>query len=106
LASLLSLQSIGLHSDYFTIIALRPAFAVLNFFLHCFGGAEGALSRQRELVADQAGAQVTSPQTIASALVKLHAYGELWQTIYEKTVDTVYDNRTIGNISSDYVDLM
>jgi Zn-dependent protease with chaperone function len=105
-ASLLSLQSIGLGSDFITTIALRPAFAVLSFFLQCFGGAEGALSRERELVADQAGAEVTSPQTLAGALVKLHAYGDLWQTIYEKTVDAVHENRTLANISDAYVDLV
>lgn len=54
-ASLLSLQNIGLHSDFITTIALRPAFAVLSFFLQCFGVAEGALSRDRELMADKPG---------------------------------------------------
>jgi Zn-dependent protease with chaperone function len=48
--------------------------AVLGYFLEAFAVAERRLGRERELVADQAGASVTSERVMATALVKVHAY--------------------------------
>jgi Zn-dependent protease with chaperone function len=48
----------------------------LNFFSWSFAETTGAASRQRELLADQIGASLGSPQTMAGALVKFHALVE------------------------------
>lgn len=52
--------------------AAWPSLEFLSFFNGCFEQTVQAASRQRELLADQAGAQLTSPQIQARALVRLH----------------------------------
>jgi Zn-dependent protease with chaperone function len=52
------------------------SFQFLNFFSWSFAETEGVASRQRELLADQKGASLVSPQTTARALVKFHALVE------------------------------
>jgi Zn-dependent protease with chaperone function len=47
-----------------------PSFQFLNFFLLSFGRTEGTASRNRELLADQKAALLTSPQTAAHALLR------------------------------------
>ncbi len=58
--------------------ALLPAVAVLGHFLNAFSSAESRISRERELVADRFAATMVSEEAIASALVKIHAYGDNW----------------------------
>jgi Zn-dependent protease with chaperone function len=48
----------------------------LIFFNWCFGSAELETSRERELKADQIGARLTSPETLARALVRFHIFSE------------------------------
>ena len=48
----------------------------LIFFNWCFGSAEQETSRERELKADQVGARLTSPETLARALVRFHIFSE------------------------------
>jgi len=48
----------------------------LLFFRWSFGSVEQALSRERELDADRAAAELTSPTIIAQALVKLQVFNE------------------------------
>ena len=49
------------------------SFQFLAFFNWCFAETEGKVSRERELLADQKGASLASPETSARALVKFHA---------------------------------
>ncbi len=48
----------------------------IGFFNWAFGGTEQAMSRERELVADRIAAQLTSPATMAQALVKFQVLCE------------------------------
>ena len=52
---------------------------VLGFFNWCFGATEHAMSRERELMADRTGANLTSPETTSRALVKFHVVNEAVQ---------------------------
>jgi Zn-dependent protease with chaperone function len=52
------------------------SFQFLSFFSWSFAETEGAASRKRELLADQKGASLVSPQVAARALVKFHALVE------------------------------
>lgn len=50
----------------------RPAFELLNFFHWCFEGTASRHARARELQADCKGAELTSPEIMGRALVRLH----------------------------------
>ena len=69
-----------------TMVALTQATFVgwtslqlMNFFAWCFGVTERALSRQRELLADQWAARLTSAATSARALVKFQVLAGAFQ---------------------------
>lgn len=53
-----------------------PSLHALGFFTWAFGATEQAVSRERELLADRTGAELTSPETMARALVKLQVVNE------------------------------
>src|SRR5262249_10608236 len=63
---------------------LLPAFLTLSYFLDSFSNAEREISRDRELVADAEAAKVGSAHTIATALVKIHAYSAMWILVREQ----------------------
>lgn len=53
-----------------------PSVHALLFFHGTFARTEQALSREREFVADRAGAELTSPTVAARALTKIHVFAE------------------------------
>lgn len=55
-----------------------PAIVALSFCLNEFATAERAVGRDRELLADQAGAQATDARSLSTALVKVSLYGLQW----------------------------
>lgn len=58
-------------------ISLLPAIYALSHFLESFGAAENKLGRERELAADQVGAEaagIGGHKAMGSALVKIHAF--------------------------------
>jgi hypothetical protein len=56
-----------------------PSFQLLNYFGACFGETEQATSRQRELLADQKAVELTSPRTMASALIRFQVAVEAFK---------------------------
>ncbi|WDT80696.1 MAG: M48 family metallopeptidase [Candidatus Manganitrophus sp.] len=91
LTSIAALQSAGNSNS--KLIALLPAIAVLGYFFESFATAESRISRQRELAADQAGISLTSPKTLAAALVKVHAFSGLWETVDQMALDVMKGKR-------------
>ncbi len=85
-------------------LAEIPARATLSFIYELFARNESAISRERELSADRAGAEVSSPASLATALVKLALYGALWGKVQEDNVDRLNDGRVSGNLSKVYED--
>lgn len=67
-------------------IALLPATAILNFFMEQFAHAEKAFGRQREFEADKLGASISSPQHMATALLKTGAFEPVWQGMWRSIV--------------------
>lgn len=86
-------------------IALMPALAILSYFFDSFSVAESKLSRDRELVADKVGAQVTSSKTFASALVKVHAFAICWEYLEDLVKDSLKDDKYYKNTSKFFVDI-
>ncbi len=60
-------------------LTLLPSILMLGYFLERFAAAERALSREREIAADETAARIAGSATIASALVKLHAFIGTWE---------------------------
>lgn len=85
-------------------IALLPAVAVLSYFLECFAVAESRFSRDRELLADRAGASVTTSHILAAALVKLHAFAGVWDVLQEAVVENLRQGKIFVNASSTYAE--
>ena len=67
---------------------LLPAIYMLHFFLVSFGKVQSALSRDREFLADNAGAQASSVVNLASALVKLELFAPTISTLVQELVYT------------------
>ncbi len=69
-------------AGHFSIAVARlPALSFLGFFLEAFATSEKNLSRRRETEADAVGAKIAGVQALATALVKVHAYGAAWGEI-------------------------
>ena len=81
-------------------IAKLPARAMLSLTMNVFAMNRGALSRERELLADQAGAEASSPKALVTALIKISAYSQLWDAIHRENIDRLNDGRTTRNLSS------
>lgn len=87
-------------------VAVLPAIAVLGYFLEAFAVAETGLGRDRELAADAAGASVSGAHIMASALVKAHAFGDMWDQVCETAIESVTRGQRLPNISKTYSDLV
>jgi Zn-dependent protease with chaperone function len=83
-------------------IPLLPAIAVLNYFLEQFSVAENTISRARELEADRQGVLVTDEMTLASALVKVHAFSGVWDQVRQAAVSVLHDGKLFTNASKLY----
>lgn len=100
LSSIESLRNAG--SGTFRAATLRPAIAVLGYFLECFATAERRISRQRELSADQTGVSIFGAKTFAAALVKVHAFAGIWERVAEAAVGVLKEGRMLVNASKTY----
>jgi Zn-dependent protease with chaperone function len=65
---------------------LLPAIYMLHFFLVSFGKVQSALSRDREFLADNAGAEASSRLDLASALVKLELFAPIVSAFVQELV--------------------
>ncbi|MFL5777663.1 MAG: M48 family metallopeptidase [Chloroflexota bacterium] len=64
-------------------LALLPALWLLELFVEGFAIPERAISRQRELAADQAGIEAGSAEELGSSLVKITAFSPLWDQVVD-----------------------
>lgn len=84
----------------FKSIGLVPATALLSFFMGQFAKAERKIGRERELEADRAGASASSPEDLATSLIKVSAFAPAWVAIRSAMVDALLEQKAYGNISS------
>lgn len=101
-SSIASLQETGGEGS--GAIALLPAIAILSYFFECFSVAESGISRDRELAADQAGASLADSATMASALVKVHAFSGLWGGLQSAAADALKEGKAFVNASKTYAE--
>jgi Zn-dependent protease with chaperone function len=71
----------------------RPVFHFMFFFWNLYQISLGKLSREREFRADRIGSELTSPQDMANALIKITAYcryrHKVQKTLFEKEENVV-----------------
>jgi Zn-dependent protease with chaperone function len=102
-----AIQSLGVlqaTARGFAAIPLAAPLLILGRFFESFSVPERQMSRDRELAADVVGAQLTSRQTMATALVKLHAIVPDWSDTARSAVVALRDGVPIGNISTRFAD--
>ncbi|GEM_PF-543781 len=87
-------------SESFAGLALLPALGVLGFFFDAFAGATREISRERELIADQVGAQLSGAAAAASALVKIHAFANAWESALQRMREGLGEGKRVANVSA------
>lgn len=80
-------------------IVLLPAFGMLSFFLDCFSVAENEISRDREMAADQEAANAVSARSIATSLVKIHAFSAVWPVVKNHMKEVLESGKMVTNAS-------
>jgi Zn-dependent protease with chaperone function len=78
-------------------VVLLPTFVILTYFLACFSDAEAEISRERELSADAEASKAAGPSSIASALVKIHAFSQVWPAIEDQMKEQIAQGKVLVN---------
>jgi Zn-dependent protease with chaperone function/tellurite resistance protein len=86
-------------------LAKLPAISILSYMLEVFASNERTIGRDRELIADQAGAEASSPADLATALVKVSLYSGLWDHARSKNVERLNQGKIARNLSSVFQDI-
>lgn len=87
-------------------LALMPAVGLLSYFFDSFEEAEKKISREREFVADEGGARITSREAMATALVKVHAFSAAWAGAREAMAEALQQGRMYKNASALFGDIV
>lgn len=85
----------GLH-----VFALLPATYLMNFFMDTFEKIESKIGREREIEADKLAGRICGNNNIASSLVKIHAYSNVWSYVESKMLESMNNGQQIVNASS------
>lgn len=85
-------------------VALKPALAVLSFFLEHFATAERAIGREREVLADQAGASVSSKLALALSLLKMSAYIPMLHSVRAVAIEDLLNGKSYPNICTRFAE--
>jgi Zn-dependent protease with chaperone function len=86
-------------------LAKLPAIAILSFMHEVFSRNERTIGRQRELLADQAGSEVSSPLSLSTSLAKVALYSSLWNHAQEQNIDRLNDGKVTANLSEVFQDI-
>jgi Zn-dependent protease with chaperone function len=79
-------------------LARLPALATLNVCLTEFAKSERAVSREREFVADKAGAEAATPEALTNALVKLSVHAGNWPLLTKKHIEILSEGRCFSDL--------
>jgi Zn-dependent protease with chaperone function/tellurite resistance protein len=98
--ALIDLDGGGDASEFSTI----PAYAMLEYMMGVFSKNERFISRERELRADEAGVDVSSPFSLATALAKFTLYSGLWGDVRKDNYNRLVEGKITGNLSRVFED--
>ena len=85
-------------------IATIPALAILSFMYEVFARNEATIGRERELMADEAGAEASSPLALATSLVKVSLYSGFWPQAQEQNIERLNEGKITRNLSKVFQD--
>ena len=85
-------------------LAKIPALAVLSYMYEVFSRNERSIGHERELQADQAGAEASSARHLATALAKISFYSEVWLSTQKKNIGRLSDGKITNNLSAVFID--
>ena len=89
-----------------SLLALYPATELLSFFLSVFSQTEAEISRVRELNADKtAQLHLCTPLQAGAALVKVHAYGPLFQEVQLIQENFAHEAKGYSNLCDIFEDI-
>lgn len=97
-----ALSSVSPSGEGASAIASLPAVATLSVCLTEFAEAERAVGRERELLADKAGAEAATATDLATALVKVSLYAECWRWLTQKHIELLSEGRYYENLAITY----
>jgi Zn-dependent protease with chaperone function len=87
-------------SESITSVGMMPALSVLSYFFESFATAKNEIGRDRELAADRVGAELSSREAAASALVKTHAFGDSWGSALQRMRERLNTGNPVPNVSA------
>jgi Zn-dependent protease with chaperone function len=77
-----------------------PALLMLRLCMLQFAQAERSIGRQREFAADEVGARVAGPKALASALLKVGMYADLWSAVQRHNIEKLDAGNILQNLSA------
>lgn len=83
----------------FHTVALLPATFIITFFMNTFEMIETKIGRERELEADGLAGKICGKENMASALVKVHAFSNVWPHIENKMLESMSQGKQLVNAS-------
>ena len=86
------------------IITSLPAKYILSLMIEIFSRNQGRISQKREFEADKAGASVSSPEVLGSALGKVAIYSDLWLKVKLENIIRLSEGKISANLSEVFQD--
>jgi Zn-dependent protease with chaperone function len=86
-------------------LARIPAVAALSAYLTRFAKSERTVGRQREILADQAGASVAHPKALATALLKVAIFSQNWNWLTNQHISELTEGRTYTKLATSFTDV-
>jgi Zn-dependent protease with chaperone function len=85
-------------------IARIPAIVAIGACWSVFASAERAIGRDREILADCAGSEVSGASSLAQALVKFSSFAHQWHVLMTAHINDLAEGRTFENLSTTFRD--
>lgn len=83
-------------------LARLPAIVTLGTCWNVFASVERSIGREREMLADQAGAEASDARSLAHALVKIATHARQWGPLIRAHIDELAEGRMYENLSVTY----
>ncbi len=80
-------------------VAFLPPLYMMSFFLSSFARIENDISRGRELAADKLGAMIAGVENMATSLIKVHAYAQVWDYTQGQMKKALEEGKVFNNVS-------
>lgn len=97
-----ALAAMSDHAGNASDLGKVPAQLVLSSYIERFARVERTIGRDRELAADQAGAEVSTPEALATALLKVAIFSGNWDWLTREHISSLGEGRTFTQLASSF----